>query len=355
VAAGILLAVSLFAASDVESWGPLDGSGVNWDTIPFLALTGATTLGALLLARLRSGRTIRSPEAIVVVAVAVALIGATTAALAAAAAAASSDEWTAARQVWLSMSGHDTCGIADGVQIPDAASLERLEPWRRQATAHADQRAIASTRGSWWYRVPEQHVGVFIRGDWDHQRLMVSWGKRDGEHVRVIASGPADLSRAQVGAIGASWWFVTETNFPERPPDADVVRTSVTSRSSASPGEASQPYSYETRALSGTVGRDRLKTLSSPYIFEALPCATLPRLQFGVAEPPNLLLDGGPPPLTIPASPFRGTTDMFTVWKAPVESQSDGGSPYPWEMVSAYWVVPDPRDAIAPMTRRRVS
>ena len=110
---------------------------MNWDTIPFLALTGATALVALLLARLRPGRTVRSPEAIVVVAVAVALIGATTAALAAAAA--SSDEWTAARQVWLSVTGRDTCGIADDVQIPDAASLERLEPWPRQATVRADR------------------------------------------------------------------------------------------------------------------------------------------------------------------------------------------------------------------------
>ena len=36
---------------------PLDGSGVNWDAIPFLALTGATALVALLLARLRASRT----------------------------------------------------------------------------------------------------------------------------------------------------------------------------------------------------------------------------------------------------------------------------------------------------------
>ena len=49
--------------------------------------------------------------------------------------------------------------------------------------------------------MPDQPVGVFIRGDWDYQRLVVSWGASHGEQVRVIASGPADLSRAQVGAI----------------------------------------------------------------------------------------------------------------------------------------------------------
>ena len=287
------------------------------------------------------------------VAVAVALIGATTAALAAAAA--SSDEWTAARQVALSVTGRDTCGIADDVQIPAAPSLEQLEPWARPTTANADQRAIASTRGSRWYRVPDERVGIFIKGDWDHRRLVVSWGNSDGGRVRMITSGAADLSRAQVGAIGASWWFVTETSLPERPADADAVRTSVASQSSTSPGEASQPYSYESRPLSGLVGRARLKTLSSPYLFEALPCATLPRLALGVAEPPNLVLDGGPPPLTITTSPFRGITDMFTVWKAPVESWSDGGSAYPWEKVTAYWVARDPRDAIAPATRRQVT
>ena len=163
VAAGAVLAVSLFAASDVEAWGPLDGSGVNWDTIPFLALTAATALVALVVARLRGSHAIRSPEAIVVVAVAVALIGATTVALAVAAT--SSDEWTAARQVALSLTGRETCGIADGVRIPDASSLERLEPWAGPSTAGAAQRAIASTGESRWYRVEDERVGVFVRGE----------------------------------------------------------------------------------------------------------------------------------------------------------------------------------------------
>jgi hypothetical protein len=353
VAAGVLLAISLFATSEVESWGLLDGSGVDWDTIPFLRVTGATALGALLLERLRAGRSTLRPEAVVVVAVAVALTGATTATLAAAAV--SSGEWTAARQVGLSLTGHETCGIADNVRIPNAPSLDRLQPLGQPATVRADPRAIVSTRGSRWYRVRDRPIGVFIRGDWDRQRLVVSWGRKDGTHVRAIATGPADLSRAQVGAIGASWWFVTEASFPERPPGADVVRTAVTNQGSGSDGDTSQPYSYKTRALSGTVGRDQLKTLSSPYLFEALPCATLPQLELGVAEPPDLLIDGGPPPLTIATSPFRGITDLFTVWKAPVESQSDGGSPYPWEGVSAYWVIRDPRDAIAPAMRRQVT
>ena len=42
---------------------------------------------------------------------------------------------------------------------------------------------------------------------------------------------------------------------------------------------------------------------------------------------------------------------MFTVWKAPVECRT--AVPYPWETVNAYWVVRDPRDAIAPVTRRQ--
>ena len=81
-----------------------------------------------------------------------------------------------------------------------------------------------------------------------------SWsagGRSDDGRVRVISSRAADLTRAQVGAIGASWWFVTGTSFPDRPPDADVVRTSIASQSSTLPGGASQPYSYEPQALSG--------------------------------------------------------------------------------------------------------
>ena len=100
------------------------------------------------------------------------------------------------------------------------------------------------------------------------------------------------------------------------------------------------------------IDRPHLKTLliavplrGAPVCNVARPCA--PRRQ-----PPNLLLDGGPPPLTIATSPFRGITDMFTVWKAPVVSP-DGGSPYPWKKVTAYWVVSDPRDGLAPAKRRR--
>ena len=145
------------------------------DAIPFLALTAAAALTALLVARLRPGRTVRSPEAITVVAVAAALIGATTAALAANAA--SSDGWTAARQVGLSVTGRETCGIADDVQIPDSRSVERLDPWPREVRVRADQRTIASTTGSRWYQVPDERVGTFIRGDWNNQRLVVSWAE----------------------------------------------------------------------------------------------------------------------------------------------------------------------------------
>jgi hypothetical protein len=292
---------------------------------------------------------VRSPEGIVVLAVSVALIGTTTVALAAAAS--TSDEWTAAGQVLAAVGRGGTCGIADGGRTPDARSLTRLEPWPGAATPRSDERAIASTSESRWYRVPREGIGVFIKGDWDHERLVVSWGKSSGDRARVLASGPADLTRAQVGAIPASWWFVSETSFPGRPPEADLVRISDAPRGPGSRGRVSQPFSYEARGLSALINGAGIKTLSSPYLFEALPCARLPRLELGVAEPPNLLIDGGPPPLTIVTSPFIGITDMYTVWKTPVVSRSGRGTSYPWDTVSAYWVVADPRDAIAPAVR----
>jgi hypothetical protein len=351
IAAAALLAVSLFVTGDVEAWGPLDGSGVKWDSIPYLPLTGATALVALLLTRLRRRGSLRKPEAVVVISVAAALIGTTTAALATAAA--SSNEWTAARQVLSPVTGSDTCGVTDGVQIPDARSLNRLEPWPSRATARSEQRAIVSTSGPRWYRLPHETIGVFVSGVWDHKRLVVTWGRSNGKRPHVLASADADLGRAQTGAIPASWWLVSERSFPARPPDADVVRISVVGEPSTSTARTSQPFSYESRELSDLVERAELKTLSSPYLFEALPCATLPRLELGVAEPPKLLLDGGPPPLTIATSPFLGITDMFTIWKAPVEPRSGRDLPYPWEKVTAYWVGRDPRDAIAPAVRER--
>ena len=299
---GAVLAVSLFAASDVESWGPLDGSGVNWDAIPFLALTAATALVALLVARLRASRAVRSPEAIVVVAVAVALIGATTAALAAAAA--SSDEWTAARQVGLSLTGRETCGIADGVQIPDcglaraaravagpsrpARPSGRSHPredlggtaWRTNAPASSSE--ATGTTSDWW-----------------------SAGVGNGEQVRVIASGAADLSRAQVGADRRELVVRDGDEFPGRPSDADVVRISVRPELDAA-GEVSQPYSYETRALSGrsaavTSRHCRRPTSSRPPVRD-VASARARRRRAAEADDRRR-----PPPLTIRRARFAGS------------------------------------------------
>jgi hypothetical protein len=350
VAASVVLAVSLVAASHVEPWGPLDGSRLNWHAIPYLELTGTMVLISLLLVRLLGKKPIRRPEAIVLIAAAGALVGMTATALAADATI--SKDWTAARQVLSSVTGGETCGVTDGIRIPAARSLRRLEPWPGATTAQADERTIASTQGSRWYHMPPESVGVFIRGDWNHQRLVVSWGESRDDQVRVIASGTADLSRSQVGAVNASWWFVSEISFPERPAGSDVVRISIERERQSTTGVVSQPFSYETRELSELIGLSGVRTLSSPYVFEALPCATLPRLELGVAEPPNVLLDRGPPPLTYVSSPFAGITDMFTVWKAPMESQVDGAY-YLWGTVAVYWVVTDPRDALAPATRRR--
>ena len=350
-AAGVLTAVSLVVASHVEPWGPVDGSRLNWEAVPYLELTGAAVLVALLFARLRSRRGIRCPEALVVIAVAVALIGATTAALATDTA--TSDGWTAARQVMSSLTGRDTCGLMDEFEIADAPSLRQLEPWPGQAAAGASQRTIASTRRDRWYRAGREKVGVYIRGNWKNQRLIVSWGRSDGNRVHAVVSGAAVLDRAQIGAIPASWWFVDELSFPARPADVDVVRISGARANRTSTAKVSEPFSYETAGLRELLERRDVTTLSSPYLFEALPCATLPRLELGVAQPPNLLLDRGPPPLTNVSSPFIGLTDMYTVWKAPLESQVSRGSYYVWGTVTTYWVVPDPRDAIARAIRRR--
>ena len=179
-----MLAVSLFVASDIESWGLLDGSGVNWDTIPFLALTAAAALTALLVARLRPGRTVRSPEAITVVAVAAALIGATTAALAANAA--SSDGWTAARQVGLSVTGRDTCGIADDVQIPDSRFGRTA-----RALAAADDRQSRSTDDRIHHRICggtrclTNVLAPSSEATRNNQRLVVSWGRTATVSVSV--------------------------------------------------------------------------------------------------------------------------------------------------------------------------
>jgi hypothetical protein len=360
-AALAVVAASLWAASETHPWGPLDTARLNWGAIPYAPLTLIGAAVALLAHRSQERSPIRRPESFALVGAAAALLIATTAALAADTATARG--WTTARQALGSIAGDASCGFADDLRIPVPSSLARLPAWSPTAGVRSLDRSPEGRRKgtagerNGWYRLPTGRVGVFVRGDWRRgERLRVRWGKADGRHVRFLGSGLVDLQQAAVGPVAAEARFVADSAFPRRPVGADLLAFDVDHAPQASTAALSEPYTFRAGSVAALLRRPDVRPLASPYLYEALPCAGLPRLAYGVAEPPNLLIDRGEPSLTGSASPFRGVTDAFDVWRAPLETWESGrGSVYVWGTVSVYWALPDRRDALAPTTRRVIS
>jgi hypothetical protein len=85
-----------------------------------------------------------------------------------------------------------------------------------------------------------------------------------------------------------------------------------------------------------------------PFLFEATPCAPLPGLVYGLAEAPRLLVEWyWGQNFAGTTSPFRGTDDVFETIGVPVELAGR-----PDERIIVAWALPDPREALAPPTRR---
>jgi len=328
----VILALGLWAASDANSWGPLDTGRLDWNhsSEPFLVAV-AVAVAAVVAASL-SGH-VRRPELVVLPAVAVAMAVMTVGLFAADAVA--TGGWTTARQTISSLVGRDGCGVAASVIVA------RPDPRGTVIPASVDEHGSST-----WYPTPQGAFGIFVGGNLPaHEAVDVSWGRASGGRIVPMGSGQATLDDADPGPDAARWRFVTDDRFPTRPRGADRVRFSVGRTERDRTAVLSTPFAYTNVPLSSLFGRGR--ALVSPYLFEAIPCAKPMRLAYGVAEQPSILVDrGANPPLTNFSSPVLGLPDVMELQRLPVRSTVDRGPIY------VYVVRPDSRDAIAPARMR---
>jgi hypothetical protein len=356
-AAASVLVVAVAAGIEANHWGPLDVGRLDWSVTPgwyvlasLIAFVGVLAAGHLGL--------LRESAVVVLPAILASTIVVTIASFVADTAA--THGWTAARQAAGSLVGGDACGVASDLVAATPTEETGLEPVVASGTRQVSSIGVAQERrqpveldrtGSTpWYAIRNQPVGVFVGGTWQpHDRLVVAWGRSEGQRVVQLRTGAADLLQSTEGPEVARWRFADESTFPARPMTADRVRFQVTSPNPASNLQVTPPTGALSQPLERLVDRSA-RTLVSPFLFEAMPCATLPALSYGVAETPQMLVDWVPvPSLTNPTSPWAGLPEVFELVRIPVTSPVDRGP------IFVYTVRVDPRDAVAPARRSVVS
>jgi hypothetical protein len=269
--------------------------------------------------------------------------------------------WTTSRQAAGSLVGKDACGVASDLVVSTPTGERRshgaVSSGSRRilsvgATDLHSRRAVKldRTRSTPWYAVGRGAIGVFVGGHWaPRDRLEVMWGRTNMQRVTELQAGNADLLASTEGPDAARWSFVAESSFPIRPAMANRVRFRLLSSGGSSSPEVTPPTGSISQPLARLIQADK-RTLVSPFLFEAMPCATLPSLVYGVADSPDLLVDWvRVPSLTNPSSPWAGLSELLELDRIPVSSEVDRGP------IFVYKVRTDPRDAVAPARRSILS
>jgi hypothetical protein len=316
--AGIVLAVlfaSLWAVTDRNAWGPLDFGNTGWLRLPIL-FVAATVVGGV--ASFALGRT-RRTHLLVTPTVAAAILATTVVTFAAEAA--TTNGWSTFRQSLASVARRDHCGLASNILVPTIGSMRPLtpidvgEPKPQLASDSLRQRALLAPRpaSERIYWLSSRAIGVFVRGDHAPKaRLWVVWGRVDDAGFHVQRSGSVQLP-SPAGGYATEWTLITERLMPPRPRGANAVLLDAV-RKKGEPTRAllTRPVAFESRRLDDLLANGT-HAVVDPFLFEATPCAPLPQLVYGVADPPTLLLEWhwGPDFASL-TSPFRGVVDAFT-------------------------------------------
>jgi hypothetical protein len=333
----VVLTLAVWATSQTNTWGPLDMGRLNLNRLPgpFMTIVCVVAIAIVLAGVLGL---VRRAHVIILPAL-VTSVAALTITLFAVDAFATSG-WTTGRQTVASVVGHDGCGVASDLVVAVPALQANIAPARLNAR-----------KSSTWYPVSMNPVGFFISGSMSHgERVVVSWGRRTERGVVHLGSGAVDLRQADPGPDLARWRFVAQDSLPRRPHEANRLRVSLVRGVGGSRATVTAPVVYSNVLLSSMLSGRATLSLVSPYLFEAMPCARLPRLAYGVAATPDVLVDWvAVPALTNFSSPFQGLPDVLDLMRLPVRSRFDRGSVY------VYVVRPNRRDAIAPAVMRVVT
>jgi hypothetical protein len=265
--------------------------------------------------------------------------------------AATSTGWTSTRQAMSSIAPHgDTCGLADNLWIPIPGSIEPLASMKHSSITpqHSSGAGWLSQEANsdGWHRLEEGSTGLLIHGLWfPHQELVVTWGTTARGALRPLGTDVARLARAR---NATQWILLTDRELPARPAGANVVRFVVRGKT----GESRQvvrsvPVTFRRQRLSDLLRERTVRPAVDPFIFEAMPCASLPTLAYGVADVPNLLIEWyGGPNFANHTSPFQGLADVFVTVRVPFDGADMN------DRVKIHWAIQDPADAIAPAVRR---
>ena len=142
--------------------------------------------------------------------------------------------------------------------------------------------------------------------------------------------------------------LIGEGSFPVRPPEADVVKVERRAAGSAPPDATAELVSFDPITLESLLRRPAFHTLVTPYLFEAVPCATLPPLAYVVWVSRSSCSRGiSGPVATGNSSPWAGLGDIFDVTRVLLDRwDTDRGLLY------AYWIDGNPGETVVEPTRQ---
>jgi len=277
------------------------------------------------------------------------------------------DVWTLSRQSVDGLQGESTCGLGDEVVVPRPGSIRAL------TTVTSGGGAAFGPSGLWppfsappisglrywgsrvpdddargrfdspWFNLPGDRaspIGLFVAGRiGPGDSLAVEWGRRRDATIEFVSTSAVDPEAAVGTELGGSpWRFLAAASLPRPPEAADVVRVLAAdgSRGPDAWFAVSAPVRYERETLGSALRGEGVRALVSPTLLLYFPCASLPRLEHGVAEMPDwVVLEERAVlwPLDQADSPFNPVLDLHTLFKLPLAD-----SEAPPERVRVYHV-----------------
>jgi Mycobacterial cell wall arabinan synthesis protein/Arabinosyltransferase concanavalin like domain len=336
------------------AWGDLDLRTMDWTLGLESRITLAKVAGALpvlvlvalaLLTRTRRHQAPWQAAALTAPIVAVPLVAFTIGVLLTDLA--KTESWTLTRQNLDAVTGDVGCGLADDVLVADRASLRALPTLTAAPALRADEEPAQAPAGRLprfvlgpapapdapaatpWFEVPtEGLVGVFYGGTPSpSDRLELEWGSSATGGISVLGGGGVPLDYGPDSRVDVSpWRFLPAGSLPARPEGANAVRFVL--RSDPGPGGAvalTAPVTYENARLADVLEAEASPTLVLPNLATYFPCAELPAVSGGVAEPPRTLVGFTQTiwPVTGGTSPFDALPRLYPLTRFPLTDSPD--------------------------------
>ena len=279
--------------------------------------------------------------------------------------------WTLTSQNLASLRGDLDCGLAEDATVASPGSVAPVPPLTpspvsgaasaplppiaglERFSTLADGR-LTSRAATPWYPLPEssRRVGFYLQNGADLRGgdlVVVRWGKRGRAGVRMLSAGWLEAPREDIGSHILDWTFVPQGELPLRPANADALQLVIASESVPPRAVAlTGAVSYRTTSLAALVRPTRSRSLILPNLGLFFPCAKLPRLAFGIIEPPTLVVGRmGWWALDRETNPFTGVLDLYRL-----RDLSIGDSEVALDYTAVLWVDRElPGAAIAPVLR----